>query len=328
MSDSTPILALPFLVPNQAQPFVTHNGALRRLDVLVQLSVAAFGAETPPELPEEGVVYALGPAPVGDWAGQGQMLAARTDTGWMFIAPVPGWRGWSRQTAELRIWDGTAWVLPRAAPDQLDGIGIGTDHDPVNRLAVKAAATLLSHAGAGHQLKINKAAAGDTASLLFQSGWTGHAELGLAGGTDWSLKVSPDGSSWIEALSVAAASGRLRVPALTVGGAGIGGAGIGLADGAAAQIDPGPPTGFALLSARPDGGPAGTDLGALVHFACASPPAIQPLYAGALTETTTGALTGSSGPAGRLILSAAADGQLYVENRSGAALTVSLHLLG
>ena len=37
-------------------------------------------------------------------------------------------------------------------------------------------------------------------SLLFQSGWGGRAELGLIGDDDLSLKVSPDGGAWHEAL--------------------------------------------------------------------------------------------------------------------------------
>ncbi|GAA5540228.1 hypothetical protein Brsp02_00826 [Brucella sp. NBRC 113783] len=39
-----------------------------------------------------------------------------------------------------------------------------------------AAASLFNNAGAGHQIKVNKQAATDTASLLFQTSWTGYAE--------------------------------------------------------------------------------------------------------------------------------------------------------
>ena len=66
---------------------------------------------------------------------------------------------------------------------------------------------LLSHDGDDHRVKINKAAAGDTAALLYQSNWTGHAEIGLAGNTDLTVKVSGDGSSWTDALVVDAADG-------------------------------------------------------------------------------------------------------------------------
>ena len=61
-------------------------------------------------------------------------------------------------------------------------------------------ATLLTHAGGGHQLKINKAGPGQTASLLYQTDWSGRAEMGLAGGDNFSVKVSADGATWAEAL--------------------------------------------------------------------------------------------------------------------------------
>lgn len=217
MPDQTPILALPVLVPNQAQPYVTHNEALRRLDILVQLSVLEFGAETPPALPEEGDLYALGAAPVAGWAGQAHKLAAWIDGAWLFVAPQPGWRAWDRDTGVLRTWDGAGWVRPPADLDNVAGLGIGTASDPVNRLAVKSDAVLFSHDGAGHQLKINKASDADTASLLLQSNWTGHAEIGLAGDTDLVLKVSPDGSAWTEALRFDAASGEAFGAALQSG---------------------------------------------------------------------------------------------------------------
>ncbi|MFU8883800.1 MAG: pyocin knob domain-containing protein, partial [Rhodobacterales bacterium] len=81
-------------------------------------------------------------------------------------------------------------------------------------------ATLLSHNGADHQLKINKAEATDTASLLFQSGWSGRAEMGLAGGDDFSVKVSADGVAWFDAVTANRASGLVSLPnGLNVGGA-------------------------------------------------------------------------------------------------------------
>lgn len=205
MSDNSAILALPYIQPSQAQKHVTHNEALARLDVLVQLSVIGFDAVTPPLVPTEGETHALGSNPVGAWAGQDDALATWRDGGWHFIAPLVGWCAWGAATGELRVWNGSVWDLPPT--ENLTGVGIGTISDATNRLAVKAEATLLSHDGAGHQVKINKATVGDTASVLFQSDWTGHAEMGLAGDTNFAIKVSDDGSSWTQALTIDAASG-------------------------------------------------------------------------------------------------------------------------
>lgn len=211
MPDVSDILALPYLAPSQAQKHVTHNEALLRLDILVQLVVEAFGADTPPALPEDGTVYALGAAPTGDWAGQGDMLAARVDGAWLFIAPKSGWRAWGRADGDLRVWDGAVWNALEGELDNLDGIGIATTSDATNRLAISSPATLLSHAGDDHQLKINKAATGDTGSLLYQTGWSGRAELGLAGNDDFALKVSPNGSSWHNALVADAGTGHVGI---------------------------------------------------------------------------------------------------------------------
>ena len=219
MPDSSAILGLPYLLPSQAQKHVTHNEALRRLDILVQLAVTAIGAETPPADPEDGAVWALGSAPTGAWAGQADRLAAWIDGTWIFIAPRPGWRAWDQDSGALYLWDGAAWTVPASATELSGVLGLNASADATNRLAVAAPATLLTHDGAGHRLKLNKAAPGDTASLLFQSGWTGHAEMGLAGDIAFSVKVSPDGGSWTTALIADPASGEVALPAgLTLGG--------------------------------------------------------------------------------------------------------------
>ena len=56
MPDTSPNLVLPYLMPSQAQKHVTHNEALQLLDAVVQLTVEAFGATTPPASPAAGQV--------------------------------------------------------------------------------------------------------------------------------------------------------------------------------------------------------------------------------------------------------------------------------
>ena len=91
------------------------------------------------------------------------------------------------------------------------GIG-GATADGTNRLAIAAAASLFNHAGAGHQQKINKAAASDTASVLYQTGFSGRAEIGTTGDDDFHFKVSPDGSAWYEALLIDKDTGEVDFP--------------------------------------------------------------------------------------------------------------------
>lgn len=209
MPDTTARLGLPTIAPSQAQKHVTHNEALQLLDGITQLVLNGVGSETPPAVPALGEIHALGAAPTGVWAGQAGLLAQWVDPAWHFLTPQEGWRAWDATAARLLAYQGGAWAAATPDLDNLDGVGIGTTAAAVNRLAVAADAVLLSHDGAGHQLKINKAGAGETGSLLYQSGWTGHAEMGLTGDNDFHLKVSPDGSSWSEALVVDASSGRV-----------------------------------------------------------------------------------------------------------------------
>lgn len=205
-------LALGWMQPAQAQKHVTFNEALRRLDHLVQLTVEAFDAETPPDTPDEGGIWALGAEPAGAWAGQSGALAAWAEGGWLFLAPRPGWR--AACGTDLRLWSGDAWLRPDLPElDGLPGLGVNTSHDATNRLAVRAPATLLSHDGAGHQLKVDKATAGDTASLLFQTGFAGRAELGTAGTDDFSIKVSADGAAWHTGFAMRPSDGRVTLPA-------------------------------------------------------------------------------------------------------------------
>ena len=210
--NSTTRLGLPYLMPAQAQKHVTHNEALAVLDQLVQLVLEEIEAETPAAAPVAGQVVHLGASPTGAWAGQAGQLAVFRDGAWVFFAPQTGWRAWQRDLARLVIWDGSGWMTAEA--EQRDRLGIATSANAQNPLAVAGPATLLTHVGAGHQLKVNKAGVGDTASLLFQSNWSGHAEMGLAGETAFSLKVSPDGSSWTEALRADPGSGHLTGAAI------------------------------------------------------------------------------------------------------------------
>ena len=143
MSEYSPRLNLPFIQQAQAQKHVTHNEAIERLDLLVQLVVEAFDASTPPALPEEGQIWALGAAPSGAWAGQGNHLAAWVGGGLLFRAPAEGWLATSAR--ELRLWNGAEWLAPLASDMQnLPGVGVNTNHDSINRLAVCAPATLLN----------------------------------------------------------------------------------------------------------------------------------------------------------------------------------------
>ncbi len=215
MPDTSPTLSLPYLLPSQAQKHVTHNEALQVLDVAVQTAVIDRDRTEPPGSPAFGDCHIVAVGASGGWAGQGGMIAQYNGSDWGFFAAKQGWRAQVLAEGKAVVFDGADWAAQTSVPDMidnLDGVGVGTTSDATNRLAVAAAATLLSHEGTSHQLKINKAGAGDTASLLFQTGWSGRAEMGTAGADDFAIKVSADGAAWATGLSFDAATGQAALP--------------------------------------------------------------------------------------------------------------------
>ena len=201
--DRTPNLDLPFIQPSQAQKHVTHNEAIQALDAITQLSVLDRSLSTAPATPAEGDRYIVAAGATGSWADHETEVAAWQDGAWQFHIPKPGWIAWVEDEQILAAWDGTQWITAGGRIGEFNTVAVnGAVADATNRIAANAPATLLNHAGNGHQLKINKNASGDTASLLFQTGFSGRAEFGLAGDDNWHVKVSPDGSAWYDALVV------------------------------------------------------------------------------------------------------------------------------
>ncbi|WP_195161754.1 DUF2793 domain-containing protein [Mesorhizobium sp. NBSH29] len=206
--DISPNLKLPFILPSQAQKHVTHNEALLALDALVQLSVKDRDLAAPPAA-ADGDRYIVATGASGAWTGQSNRIAGFQDGVWTFYPPLRGWLAFVADENVLLVWDGTAWTntLAETALATITRLGVNSGADTTNRLTVSSQAVLFNHAGAGMQLKLNKASAGQTASLLYQSNWSGRAEMGLAGDDHFRIKVSADGSSWNEAFRADAATG-------------------------------------------------------------------------------------------------------------------------
>ncbi len=213
MSDQSPLLSLPLIQPAQAQKHVTHNEALMRLDLVVQLAVLDRDRTVAPASPVAGQRHIVAAGAAGAWAGQGGRVALWQDGAWQFQPPLAGWRAWVGTEAAVAVFDGAVWKTQADSPLRVPQLGVNATADATNRLTVSSAATLLNHAGNGHQLKLNKAAASDTASLLFQTNWSGRAEMGTAGSDAFSIKVSADGSSFFTGLSIAPATGQVTLPA-------------------------------------------------------------------------------------------------------------------
>jgi hypothetical protein len=212
MPDDTTILSLPLILPAQAQKHVTHNEALAQLDMIVQLAVIDRVLTTAPALPTLGDRHIVAAGATGPWVGQSGRIALYGETGWQFTEALPGWQAHVLAEGQTAVFDGLGWETLSDGPLTVTQLGVSAVADATNRLVVSSPAVLLNHAGAGHQLKLNKAAAGDTASLLFQTGFSGRAEMGTAGSDGFDIKVSADGAVWATALGADAATGEVTLP--------------------------------------------------------------------------------------------------------------------
>jgi len=213
MTDLSAKLQLPFIQPSQAQKHVTHNEALLKLDGLVQMSVASKDLATPPGAPVDGESYIVPAGATGAWAGQDGNVAIWQNTAWMFYAPSEGWTAWVSDLDTLWSFDGSAWVetAPAETFQNIPMLGVNATADATNRLSVNSPAVLFNNEGTDIQVKLNKNGVADTASFLFQAGWSGRAEIGLTGDDDFHFKASPDGATWYDGLVINKNNGYLSL---------------------------------------------------------------------------------------------------------------------
>jgi hypothetical protein len=227
---TTPNLSIPLLVSNQSGKEVTHNEALVIVDAILNRGVENKSTNTPPATPSGGEAYIVGSSPTDVFVSHEGDLAFYNN-GWRFITPNEGLTIWANDEDVLYTYDGSGWIKSDSGSESLDdlsdvaitsasqndllvhngtefvnsktvdnlsGVGIGTSSDSSNKLAVASDYVLFDKATNDIRIKANKNSAGDTASHLFQANYSGRAEFGLIGNDDFTLKVSPDGSSWYE----------------------------------------------------------------------------------------------------------------------------------
>ena len=236
---TSPLLGLPFILPNQAQKHVSFNEAIGRLDLLVQARILSREVQDQPDMPIAGDAYILPDDAAGaTWQGRGAGQLAYFDEGkgWSFQVPGDGFRVWDQARGELLVFANGTWqaVTGSQGGDSagvFEALGINTGIDPSNRLSVKSETVRLSYddavEGSGDvRVLVNKDASSDVGSVLFQTNNTGHAEIGLSGNNHFSIRTSSDGSNFATHMSVDHATGtvtagpskRQTSPALIVRG--------------------------------------------------------------------------------------------------------------
>ncbi len=113
-------------------------------------------------------------------------------------------------SAALQTDGASKWTLLNSETvDAFSYIGLGTAPDPTNVLSAFGASALLN--GVNFSLTVNKAAAANTASVLFQDAFSARAQIGLLGDDNFSFKVSSNGSSYNSALVLDKATGAVTL---------------------------------------------------------------------------------------------------------------------
>jgi hypothetical protein len=129
---ATPRLALPFIVPGQAQKELFHNEALQVLDAVVSAAVEGLPLATPPVSPAVGSCHIVGASPNGAWSGQAGKLAAFTSGGWRFVAPFDGLEATVRISGSTAVYRNGAWEIGklRGSEVAVDGLKVVGAREP------------------------------------------------------------------------------------------------------------------------------------------------------------------------------------------------------
>jgi len=280
MTVTTPRLKIQQLAASQAQKHVTVNEGFVQLDALTNAYFASRSVAAPPGSPTDGTTYLVAASPTGAWTGQAGKIAYALDGAWIFYAPFTGLTAYVVDETILIAYNGSAWVdySSLIALQNVSMLGVNATADATNKLSVSSSAILFNNIGNGVQVKVNKHAAADTASFLFQTNWSGRAEIGTTGDDNFHFKVSADGSSWYDAIQIAGGTGVVTIASTVLTSTDING---GTADNIAiGQTTPGAGK-FTTLQAT----------GAVTLSPASAAVAISPTGTGTVTISPAGVLT-------------------------------------
>ena len=111
MTETTARFSLPFIMPAQAQKHLTHNDALRVLDLFLHLCIQDDTLITPPETVHENDAYIIPDGAIDEWSGRINQIAVFWDGTWQFFVPAAGWVAWIKTTQKVAVFDGNAWTI-------------------------------------------------------------------------------------------------------------------------------------------------------------------------------------------------------------------------
>lgn len=321
-ASTTDKLALPFLQPGQALKTITHNEALQRLDAGLYLSCSDMAASEIPTAPTDGYVIILAADFSGTDAERAGQIGVFQNGSWVWFEPFIGWVIWDASEESLRVFNGDIWTAPvsNSQPELLPFIGLNSSANPAQRLAVSSPSSLFTHEGDSHRMTINRAAETDTASLIFQTEYSGGAELGLTGEDGFSLKTSKGGDNWITRLATPEDYSGLRAPAF-------GSVRLRVANDTAEYIETPASGGLLALTIVSDGGfPRISHSGLLAYDSGQSPSLVELAKTSRVEMHGHAIIDGTFSEDGNIGISAV-EGGLYIENRLGTERIISMTFL-
>jgi hypothetical protein len=109
MSDATARLALPFILPGQAQKEFYHNESLTRIDIALHAAVESAPLAAPPATPALGQTWIVAANTSGIWSEKENNLASWSEGGWRFIEPTPGMLAWNKTAGHWLQWREGGW---------------------------------------------------------------------------------------------------------------------------------------------------------------------------------------------------------------------------
>ena len=116
-------LALPHILPGQAQKELFHNEALQMLDLVVAAAVEEPPRAVPPASAAIGSCYIVAASPSGDWAGHAGCLAGMTAAGWRFAGPVEGMTALVRSSGLVATYRSGAWDVGILRGERVEIVG-------------------------------------------------------------------------------------------------------------------------------------------------------------------------------------------------------------
>ena len=108
---TTPNVALPEIAQNQSSKEVTHNLALRIIDVLVPCALVQTRTLTAPPGMVSGNMYIVGASATGAWTGQDNKLAYTDGASWYFVTPKNKWPAYVIDELLQYRFTGSVWVV-------------------------------------------------------------------------------------------------------------------------------------------------------------------------------------------------------------------------